>query len=102
VLDKFAGNLKQQPSLQAVIAGHTDNRPIGPGLAAKYPSNWELSSARSINIIHYLVNQGVAEDRFESRAFSFMQPVAGNDNAASREKNRRIEIFLTEQAEHTQ
>ena len=96
VLDKFAGNLKQQPSLQAVIAGHTDNRPIGPGLAGKYPSNWELSAARSINIIHYLVNQGVAEERFESRAFSFMQPVAANDSAAGRAKNRRIEIFLTE------
>ena len=96
VLDTFAENLKQQPSLKAVIAGHTDNRPIGPGLAAKYPSNWELSSTRSINIIHYLVNQGVAEQRFESRAFSFMQPVDSNDSAAGRAKNRRIEIMLTE------
>ena len=97
VLDKFAENLKQQPTMKAVVAGHTDNQPIGGGLVDKYPSNWELSSARSINIIRYLASRGVAEQRFESRAFSFMQPVDSNGSDAGRAKNRRIEIFLTEE-----
>ena len=79
-----------------VIAGHTDNVPISAGLAVKYPTNWELSSARSINIIHRLVNQGVSQDRFESQAFSYTRPIASNDTAEGRAKNRRIEVFLTE------
>jgi chemotaxis protein MotB len=95
MLGNLAERLKQRPSLHVVIAGHTDNRPIGPGLARKYPTNWELSSARSINIIHYLVNQGVAEDRFESQAFSFVRPIDTNDTDAGRAKNRRIEVMLT-------
>ena len=62
----------------------------------KYPTNWELSSARSINIIHHLVNQGVSQDRFESHAFSYTRPIASNDTAEGRANNRRIEVFLTE------
>jgi len=97
VLDRLAATLKEQASLNIVIAGHTDNQKIGASLAKKYPTNWELSSARSINILHYLVGKKVAESRFESRAFSFMRPIDSNDSKAGRTKNRRIEIMLTEQ-----
>lgn len=96
VIKQLADRLKERASLHVVIAGHTDNVPISARLATRYPSNWELSSARSMNIIHQLVNQGVAQDRFESHAFSFTRPVASNDTAAGRAKNRRIEVFLTE------
>ena len=96
VVDQLATRLKERPSLHVVIAGHTDPVPISGGLAVKYPTNWELSSARSINIIHHLVNQGVAQDRFESQAFSYTRPIASNDTAEGRAKNRRIEVFLTE------
>jgi flagellar motor protein MotB len=98
VLDRLAEKLKTRSSLHVVIAGHTDNVPISGSLAAKYPSNWELASARSINIIHYLVSQGVAESRFESHSFSFMQPIESNESAGGRGKNRRIEVFLSEMA----
>jgi chemotaxis protein MotB len=96
VLDRLADSLKQQTSLNIVVAGHTDNQAIGPVLAREYPTNWELSSARSIHIIHYLVDQGLAEPRFESRAFSFMRPVDSNETETGRARNRRIEIILTE------
>ena len=96
VLDRLADNLNEQASLDIVVAGHTDNQAIGPVLAREYPTNWELSSARSLNIVHYLVDQGVAEPRFESRAFSFMQPIDSNDTEEGRARNRRIEIILTE------
>jgi chemotaxis protein MotB len=56
----------------------------------------ELSSARSLNIIHYLVDQGVAEPRFESQAFSYMRSIDSNDTAEGRAKNRRIEVLLTD------
>ena len=96
VLDRLAVNLKQRTSLDIIIAGHTDNVPIGPELMKKYATNWELSSARSLNIIHYLVDQGVAEPRFESQAFSYMRPIDSNDTAEGRAKNRRIEVLLSE------
>lgn len=98
VLDQLASRLKERSSLDVVIAGHTDNVPITAGsrLAARYPTNWELSSARSINIIHHLVDQGLDMNRFESQAFSYTRPVASNDTAEGRAKNRRIEVFLTE------
>jgi flagellar motor protein MotB len=93
---RLASTLRQRPSLQITVAGHTDNVPIGPKLAKRYPTNWELSSARSINVIHYLMVQGVAQHRFESHAFSYMRPLASNDPAEGRRKNRRTEIFLEE------
>ena len=96
VIDQLASRLKERSSLHVVVAGHTDNVPISAGLAVKYPTNWELSSARSINIIHHLVKQGVAQERFESQAFSYMRPIASNATAEGRAKNRRIEVFLTE------
>jgi len=96
VLKQLSDRLKERTSLHIVIAGHTDNVPISASLAKKYPTNWELSSARSINIIHQLVNQGVAQERFESQAFSYMRPVASNATAEGRAKNRRIEVYLTE------
>lgn len=96
VLDQFAERLKERPTLNVVIAGHTDNVPISAGLATRYPTNWELSSARSINIIHHMVKKGIDPHRFESQAFSYMRPVASNDTAEGRAKNRRIEVFLSE------
>ena len=96
VLDELAVTLNKQSSLHVVIAGHVDNKSISPGLADQFSSNWELSSIRSINVIHHLVTQGVAENRFESRAFSFMKPIASNETAEGRASNRRIEVLLTE------
>lgn len=95
VLVKLAEKLQQRTSLHVIVAGHTDNVPIGDALVATFPSNWELSSARSINIIHYLVEQGVAAARFESHAFSYMAPKGSNKTAEGRATNRRIEVFLS-------
>ncbi|MGD8908386.1 MAG: flagellar motor protein MotB [Chromatiales bacterium] len=101
LLQRLAKSLKQQPSLNIVVAGHTDNVPIGVELEKRFPTNWELSSKRAINIIHYLVAQGVDETRFEAHAFSFMQPRASNEDEVGRAKNRRIEIMLTEAGQDT-
>ena len=75
------------------IDGHTDRRPIKtPG----FPSNWELSTARAISVVKYLVDQGIPADRLAATGFGEFQPLdKGNDEAAFR-RNRRIEIKLTE------
>jgi chemotaxis protein MotB len=101
LLQRLAESLKQQPSLNIVVAGHTDNVPIGTQLEKRFPTNWELSSKRAINIIHYLVAQGIAEARFEAHAFSFMQPRAANNNEVGRAKNRRIEIMLSDAGQNS-
>lgn len=98
LLDKLVFSLKQQPELDIVVAGHTDNVAIGKALAATYPTNWELASARSLNIIHYLISRGVDEQRLESRAYAYVRPVDSNATAAGRANNRRIEILLTDKA----
>lgn len=94
VLRRVSDSLKNNPSVRVIVEGHTDDDPIGGALAKRYPTNWELSAARSVNVIRYLAGQGVAESRFESRAFSSTRPVAPNASSASKAKNRRIELLL--------
>jgi len=75
------------------IDGHTDSRPIN---TEKFPSNWELSTARAISVVRFLVAQGIPPDRLAATGFGQFQPlVPGNDEAAWR-LNRRIEIKLTQ------
>mgnify|MGYP002399856503 CR=1 FL=1 len=96
ILSKIADILKERKNIQVVVEGHTDNVPISPRLSSTFATNWELSSARSINVVHFLVGSGVEESRFESRALSFQRPVASNDTEEGKAKNRRIELFFEE------
>jgi chemotaxis protein MotB len=76
------------------VEGHTDNRPIAGNLARKYPSNWELSAARAINVIRYLEKKGLDPALLSAAAFGAYQPVADNETPEGRAKNRRIAIIL--------
>ncbi len=96
VLAKVAETLVDREGVDIIVEGHTDNDPIGPGLIHKFPSNWELGAMRSINVIHYMAKQGIAQERFESRSFSYYRPVATNDTEEGQTKNRRIELMLIE------
>jgi chemotaxis protein MotB len=74
------------------VEGHTDNRPIG---TASFPSNWELSTMRAVNILRYMQTKGgIPSNRLVAIGFAEYQPVAGNDSPEGREKNRRIEIIF--------
>jgi chemotaxis protein MotB len=75
------------------VEGHTDNVPMR---SAQYPSNWELSAARSSSVIRYLDSEGVSPDKFRAIGFGDTRPKVKNDTQAGRSKNRRVEItFLT-------
>jgi chemotaxis protein MotB len=77
------------------VEGHTDDVPIGPELRARFPSNWELSTARATEVVKRLIGGGhlpAARLRAAGRADS--APVADNDTDAGRRQNRRIEIIL--------
>lgn len=74
------------------IDGHTDKRPIA---TTRFPSNWELSSARAIAIVKYLITKGVPAKRLSANGFGEFRPLDPGENEAAYAVNRRIEIQLT-------
>jgi len=93
VLQRVAEQLKQT-SYQVVVTGHTDNKPIGPGLVSRYPTNWELAGARAASVVRLFVESGLAATRLLAASMGETQPVAPNDTLEGRARNRRIEIRL--------
>ncbi|MGB5266328.1 MAG: OmpA family protein [Polyangiales bacterium] len=73
------------------VGGHTDNKPIR---TKRFPSNWELSGARALDVGKLLVEYGVPANRLSAAAYGDTQPVADNDTPEGRALNRRIEIAL--------
>jgi chemotaxis protein MotB len=99
-LDKLAAALNEletkiPPDIAWVmrIDGHTDIRPIA---TVEFPSNWELSSARAISVVRYLMDQGVPANRLVAAGFGEFQPLEGGESEQALAKNRRIELKLTE------
>jgi chemotaxis protein MotB len=93
VLIKVAGQLKTLKDF-IEVRGHSDNRKIGGSLAKRYPSNWELAAARAARVVRLLEANGVPGDRLAAVSLGPNQPVAANDTAENRARNRRIEIRL--------
>jgi chemotaxis protein MotB len=90
-LTEVAHVLASIPNREFQIAGHTDNVPIK---STRFPSNWELSTARAVTVARFLAKQGVPEARLSAAGYADTQPVASNDDPTSRAQNRRIEIVL--------
>jgi chemotaxis protein MotB len=99
-LDKVASALMDAareipPDINWVLRvdGHTDKRPIA---SAQFPSNWELSAARAIAVVRYLVTRGIPETRLLAAGFAEFQPLEAGDGDEVFRRNRRIELKLTE------
>jgi chemotaxis protein MotB len=75
------------------VDGHTDSRPINSPI---YKSNWDLSSARAIAVVQYLVSRGVAPQRLVAAGFAEFQPLDPGQTDEAYQRNRRIELKLTE------
>jgi chemotaxis protein MotB len=90
-LTEVAGVLASIPDRDFQIAGHTDNVPIK---SAKFPSNWELSTARGVTVARYLAAGGVSPQRLSAAGYADSQAIASNDTPEGRAQNRRIEIVL--------
>jgi chemotaxis protein MotB len=96
LLSTFSESFKHLKGQNVIVQGHTDNVLIGPELREKYPTNWELSTARSAAVVRYLTeNAGVEPQQCEASGYSFYRPVASNQTEDGRSQNRRIEIILT-------
>ena len=75
------------------IDGHTDVIPIN---TPRFPSNWELSTARAVAVVRYLAAQGVPERRMAAAGFGEFFPVAEGTSPEALQRNRRIELKLTD------
>jgi chemotaxis protein MotB len=73
------------------VAGHTDNLPIQ---TARFPSNWELSTERAVEVVRLLVSKGVDPRSLSAAGYGEFDPVGNNETPDGRAKNRRIEITL--------
>ncbi|MBT1075727.1 OmpA/MotB family protein [Geobacter grbiciae] len=94
VLAKVVDILKGIQDKMIRIEGHTDNVQIVGNLTKRFPTNWELSAARAINVARYLQSQGIDPTVLVAVANGEYRPVASNDTEEGRAKNRRIEIVL--------
>ena len=92
VMARISKVLATKPG-KITVAGHSDNIPISTG---RFRSNWELSSARAVTVLHSMLrNKDIVEDRVVVEGFADTQPLVDNDSPQNRAKNRRVELILT-------
>ncbi len=95
VLDKVVSILKDVKDKRIEVDGHTDNVKIVSDLKNRFPTNWELSTARATEVVRYLQEHGgISPSLLSATGFGEFQPVAANTTEEGRQKNRRIEIVL--------
>lgn len=98
VLERIAGVLKDTPGMIRV-AGHTDDLPIRTD---RFRSNFDLSSARAVSVVHVLKRAGVPSRRLVAQGHADTRPLVPNTSAENRARNRRVEVVLTEGPEAEQ
>jgi chemotaxis protein MotB len=95
-LDQLAKALTSVPEGKISVIGHADNIPVATKYRSRFPSNWELSSARAGAVARYLLNRADLDpSRIEVVGLSRYHPLADNDTEAGRARNRRVEIIIT-------
>ena len=98
VMDRISAVLAEKPG-KITVTGHTDNIPINTG---RFRSNWELSSARAVTVLHSMLrNRDIAEDRIVVQGLADTKPLVDNDSPQNRAKNRRVEMTLSRGIEDT-
>ncbi len=90
-LQKIAEVLKTVPDRIFQIEGHTDNLPIK---SARFPSNWELSVMRSVEVVKFLEMEGISGSHLSAAGYSEFHPLDDNSTEEGRSENRRIEIVV--------
>jgi chemotaxis protein MotB len=90
-LAKIASEIPPELDWVLRVDGHTDRRPI----RVAFPSNWELSSARAISIVKFLISEGIDPDHLVAAGFGEYHPIDPGDSEAAFRRNRRIELKLT-------
>ncbi|TFH65413.1 MAG: hypothetical protein E4G91_02595 [Candidatus Zixiibacteriota bacterium] len=91
VLDRIAREIMNLPN-QVRVEGHTDDRPI---MTTRFPSNWELSSARATAVVRYLIEKhSFSPEKLSALGFGEYRPLAPNTSDENRAKNRRVDVVI--------
>jgi chemotaxis protein MotB len=91
IINKVAEIIRQNEK-NIRVEGHTDNVPIN---TFRFPSNWELSTTRAVNVVKYLIEEnGINAYRLSASGYSDQHPVADNNTAEGRQKNRRVDMVI--------
>jgi chemotaxis protein MotB len=95
VLLKLADSFRDNKDQNIAVEGHTDDVQIGSALIDRFPTNWELSTARATAVVRFLQEKGnITPERLTASGYSYYRAVATNETPEGREQNRRIEIIL--------
>lgn len=91
LMDRIAGEIRELPN-QIRVEGHTDDRPIA---TSRFPSNWELSTARAAAVVRYFIEKHqLPPDQISALGFGEHRPLVANDTDENRGKNRRVDIVI--------
>ena len=93
ILKSITGKIPVNINWLIQVEGHTDNLPIANEI---FPSNWELSTARAISVAKIMMKNGISSDKINVAGYGEFRPLVVNSNSINREKNRRIELKLTQ------
>ena len=96
-LKRIAGFISSQEGYQIAVAGHTDDAPIN---TLQFPSNWELSAIRAVNVAKFMISNGVDPQRVSIEGYSAYRPLNPNTTSDNKRANRRVEITLIKEAEN--
>ena len=96
-LKRIAGFISSQPELKVAVAGHTDDVPIN---TAQFPSNWELSAIRAVNVAKFMIINGVDPHQVSIEGYSAYRPLYLNTTSYNRQANRRVEITLIKEPDN--
>ena len=91
IIDKVSDILKETPK-KVLVEGHTDNIPISN---YKFPSNWELSTTRAVNVVKYMIDHsGIDPVRFSAAGYADQHPISENNSIEGRRSNRRVDMVI--------
>ena len=93
LIAELVQEINQQP-YQIAVLGFTDNVPVGPKLAERYPSNWELAGARAASVVRVMEEEGIPATQLVAVSRGETEPIASNDTDEGRAQNRRIDVRL--------
>ena len=96
-LKQIAEFISSQKGYNVTVAGHTDDTPIN---TTRFPSNWELSAIRAVNVAKFMISSGVDPHQISTEGYSAYRPLQPNTTDQNRHANRRVEITLIQESEN--
>ncbi len=96
MLDQVAEILEPYPGYEIQVKGHTDNKQIKPEFQDRFADNWELSTARAVNVVRYMLSRHNLDPRkLSAVGHGEFLPLASNETSEGRARNRRVEFYIT-------